>query len=102
MSIKEESTNVQAVAQEAINKRLSDLRFKVLSGTEFDSDAGNHSIQQITFVVRKDENDDTYVELYKGDSKIGSLGGNGSGMRAGEGEVVAINHCIISGNYGSS
>ena len=103
------STDLQAVSQEAINKRLDGLRFKVMSGDDFDAEAGEHSIQQVTFVVRVDANDETIVELYKGDSKIGSLGGNGSGTRAlrrdtraGEGEVVAINHCIISGNYGSS
>lgn len=108
MDSKGKSTDLQAVSQEAINKRLDGLRFKVMSGDEFDAEAGEHSIQQVTFVVRVDENDDTYVELYKGDSKIGSLGGNGSGTRAlrnntrAGGEVVAINHCIISGNYGSS
>ena len=102
------STDLQAVAQDAINKRLDNLRFRVMSGDDFDAEAGEHSIQQVTFVVRNDGTDTT-VELYKGDSKIGSLGGNGSGTRAlrrdtraGEGEVVAINHCIISGNYGSS
>lgn len=102
------STDLQAVAQEAINKRLDNLRFRVMTGDDFDTEAGEHSIQQVTFVVRNDGTDTT-VELYKGDSKIGSLGGNGSGTRAllrdtraREGEVVAINHCIISGNYGLS
>lgn len=102
------STDLQAVAQEAINKRLDDLRFRVMSGDDFDAEAGEHSIQQVTFVIRNNGTDTT-VELYKGDSKIGSLGGNGTGTRAlrrdtraGGEEVIAINHCAIYGNYGSS
>ena len=99
-------TDLQAVSQEAINKRLGGLRFKVMSGDDFDAEAGEHSIQQVTFVVRVDEHNETIVELYKGDSKIGSLGGNGSGTRAlqkntraGEEEVIAIDHCIVYGLY---
>lgn len=109
MSSEQKSTDLQVVAQNSINKRLDGLRFKTMSGDEFDADAGNHSIFQVTFVVRADENNNTIVELYKGDSKIGSLGGNGSGVRAlskntraGGEEVVAINHCVIYGNYGPS
>lgn len=108
MGTNEKGTDLQAVAQEAINKRLDDLRFRVMSGDDFDAEAGEHSIQQVTFVVRNDGTDTT-VELYKGDSKIGSLGGNGSGTRAlrrdtraGGEEVIAIDHCVIYGYYGSS
>ena len=102
------STDLQAVAQEAINKRLDGLRFRAMSGDDFDAEAGEHSIQQVTFVIRNDGTDTT-IELYKGDSKIGSLGGNGSGTRAlqrdtraGGEEVIAIDHCVIYGYYGSS
>ena len=58
------STDLQAVAQDAINKRLDNLRFRVMSGDDFDAEAGEHSIQQVTFVVRNDGTDTT-VELYK-------------------------------------
>lgn len=95
--------NLQASAQKNLDSRLSGLRFRTMSGTDFDAEEA-HSINQVTFVVRKDENDNTVVELYKGDSKIGSMGG-AAGMRGplrAGGEVIAINHCVIYGYYGNN
>ena len=107
MANSNDATTIQAVAQDAINKRLDDLRFKVMTGDEFDADEGQHSIYQVSFVVRVNDNDEPYVELYKGNSKIGSTGNthavsqnirsSKSNLRGGE--DVDVNHCVVYGNY---
>ena len=61
--------------QKNISKHLDGLYFRVMSGTDFDTEqAGDgHYDEQLTFVIR----DEDTIELWKGDVQVSSSGGNG-------------------------
>jgi hypothetical protein len=88
--LKEQKTQLDQIhsqIQRNINSRLSNLRFRVMERSEFDEGAGTHSINQITFVVSVTENPDTHendtvIELYKGDNRIEFTGGGVRGIIA--------------------
>ena len=65
--------SIHSQIQKNINHRLNGLKFRDLTQEEFDEDAGHHPDSQISF-VQVDENT---IDMYKGDTKIGSSGSGG-------------------------
>lgn len=61
--------------QKNINARLGGLYFRVMNGTDFDTekDGNGHYDEQLTFVIR----DEDTIELWKGDVQVSSSGGSG-------------------------
>ena len=66
--------DVHAQIQKNINSRLDGFRFREVDASTFDGDAGKHDDKQISFVQR----DENTIEMYMGDTKIGSSGSGGS------------------------
>ena len=66
--------DVHAQIQKNLNSRLDGLRFREVDAATFDGDAGKHDDKQISFVQR----DENTIEMYMGDTKIGSSGSGGS------------------------
>lgn len=67
-------SDIQTQLQKNLNSRLAGCRFREMDGADFDAETQStgHDKKQITFVKRADD----VIELYKGDVKIGSIGGN--------------------------
>ena len=61
--------------QKNISKHLDGLYFRVMSGTDFDTEkeGDGHYDEQLTFVIR----DEDTIELWKGDVQVSSSGGSG-------------------------
>lgn len=66
--------DVHAQVQKNLNSRLDGFRFREVDAETFDEDAGKHDDKQISFVQR----DENTIEMYMGDTQIGSSGSGGS------------------------
>lgn len=65
--------SISAQVQKNLNSRLDGFRFREVDPETFDEDAGKHDDKQISFVKR----DDDTIEMYMGDTQIGSSGSGG-------------------------
>ena len=76
MAEKDTKKQVDAIhtqVQRNINSRLAGLRFRDMSQADFDASVP-HDDSQVTFV----QVDEDTIDMYKGDTKIGSSGSGGS------------------------